>query len=58
MVYPPVRGGNPQTLASGLSYEQVDGYCKTFYSTLSSADPSHYEYFFLKLVKVVQVYRF
>ena len=55
MVCPPVRGYNPQSLSNGLSYEQVDGHGITFYSTLNCADLAHFEYFFLTLVKVVQV---
>ena len=51
MVYPPVRGDNPRALASGLSYEQVDGYCITFYSTLNSADLRHNEIFLAKIGK-------
>ena len=42
---PPVRGDNPQALASGLSYVQVD---KLFYVTNISVDLAHHEIFHAK----------
>ena len=43
MTCPPVRGDNPQALASELSYEKVDKHAITFYTTFISAGLAHHE---------------
>ena len=45
---PPVRGDNPQALASGLSYVQVDKHGITIYTTYISVDLAHHEIFHAK----------
>ena len=40
-----VRGDNPQALASGLSYVQVDKHGITFYATYISVELAHQEIF-------------
>ena len=54
MVCPPVRGDNPQALASELSYVQVDKHGITIftYTTYTSVDLAHHENSMLKLVHV------
>ena len=54
MVCPPVRGDNPQALASELSYVQVDKHGITIftYTTYISVDLAHHENSMLKLVHV------
>ena len=42
---PPVRGDNPQALASRLSYVQVDKHGITVYSTYISVYRAHHEIF-------------
>ena len=49
MACPPVRGDNPQALASGLSYVQVDKLGITFYTTYISVDLAHHEVFHAKV---------
>ena len=46
---PPVRGDNPQALASELSYMQVDKHGKLFYNTYISVDLAHHEIFRAKV---------
>ena len=46
----PVRGDNPRTLASGLSYVQVDKHGRTILYHLHQCRPRNFR---LKLVKVV-----
>ena len=49
---PPVRGDNPRTLASGLSYVQVDNIVQLFYTTnMSVVDLAHHEVFCAKVGK-------
>ena len=48
---PPVRGGNPRALASGLSNVQVDKHGITFYTTYISVDLAHREIFRAKVGK-------
>ena len=40
---PHVRGGNPQPIASGLSYVQVDTHGITFYTIDTNVDLAHHE---------------
>ena len=51
MVCQPVRGDNPQALASGLSYVQVDKHGITIYNTYISVDLAHHEMFCVKVDK-------
>ena len=48
---PPVRGGNPRAVASGLSYVQVDKRGITIYTTNISVDLAHHEIFCVKVGK-------
>ena len=48
---PPVGGDNPQALASGLSYIQVDKHGITIYTTYISVDLVHHEIFHAKVGK-------
>ena len=50
---PPVRGDNPQALASGLSYLQADKQGIPIYTTYISVDLAQHETFMPKLVRVV-----
>ena len=45
MACPPVRGGNPRALASGLSYVQVDNMVHLFYTTSITVGLVHRELF-------------
>ena len=49
MGFPP--GDNPRTLASGLSYVQVDKHGKLFYTTYIRVDIAHHELFRAKTGK-------
>ena len=48
---PPLRGDNPRTLASGLSYVQVDNHGKTIYTAYISVDLAHHEILCAKIGK-------
>ena len=48
---PPVHGDNPQALASGLSYVQVDKHGITIYTTYISVYLAHREIFRAKVGK-------
>ena len=50
-VVPPVHGDNPQALASGLSYVQVDNYSITLYTNYISLDLARHEIFCAKVGK-------
>ena len=47
----PVRVDNPQALASGLSYVQVDKHGITIYTSYISVDLAHHEIFRAKVGK-------
>ena len=48
---PPLRGNNPRTLTSGLSYEQVKKHGITIFTTYISIDLAHNEIFRVKVGK-------
>ena len=48
---PPVRGDNPQALASGLSYVQVDKQSTTIYTAYISEDLKDHDIFCTKVGK-------
>ena len=51
MACPPVRGGNPRALASGLSCVQVDNMVQLFYTTSITVGLAHHELFRAKVCK-------
>ena len=52
---PPVRGDNPQALASGLSYIQVDNHGVTILYIYTSVDLVHLEIFRAKVGRVIEM---